>query len=123
MDGDFLQEISEAVKNQLAPVQQKHFTAIQWLYSETARGTGRTYLIAAVMVVEAIKNPQLRIRFHDHYPGPYSYEMLRGAIEKVIYRLGEESQFKEMVKMLSVDRDSLVFKYEPAIQNIKFLGR
>lgn len=49
----------------LMPKQEEYFEAIEWLYSDMMT-TGKTYLIASVIIKKAIKHPGRRVKIIDH---------------------------------------------------------
>lgn len=61
-------ELTAHLIETLHPEQQWYFRAIKWLYDVTQRGTGRSHLIAVVVIDTAMNNPGVAISMVDHHP-------------------------------------------------------
>jgi len=66
----------------------KHFDSVSWLVSEGNRRSGRSYLLAAAFVEEAIKTNQ-KIFIWDHYSRGMIYHLF-SYINEIIGRINKE---------------------------------
>jgi len=71
----------------LTALQRKALEVVEWLYSDESRRTGRSFLIALVLLRQMVHHPGEWVRICDHIPGFESNDLLSKRIIDLAHSL------------------------------------
>jgi len=72
----------------LTPQQQQALASVEWLFSDNSRRTGRSFLIAVVVLRQMVRHPGEYIRVSDHIPGLRMSYLLYTKVLELVADLG-----------------------------------